>query len=308
MLSRSDFVRQSLGTHLFFARIMKEHSFFLQIGFTPRDVKFAERAAEFKEAFTEVLADVIALSDGVVSPEVLKSGEVFTQYTYEAEKVTEFYTGISLDTRLTEAEKRLGGAQSIQCNQELERRVFIINRQVLPLLDDLIHFKGTVLNNMLECKMFTLNYPLLIDHIMREARLYHKLIRRLQNREEISIQREMFEQETFWSRIMAEHAKFIRGLLDPSEEELIKAANNFGNEFDELTREAKEAMDASRPTVCNVTEKTLIATKDIRDFKAAGTEGILECNIKSIIIPLLGDHTLREANHYLRLLRIFECR
>lgn len=308
MLSRSDFVRQSLGTHLFFARIMKEHSFFLQIGFTPRDVKFADRADGFKKAFTEVLADVIALSDGVVSPEVLNSGEVFTQYTYEAEKVTEFYTGISLDTRLTEAEKGLGYAQANMSNQELERRVFTINRRVLPLLEDLIQFKNTILNNMLECKMFTLNYPLLIDHIMREARLYHKLIRRLQNREEINIQREIFEQESFWNRIMAEHAKFIRGLLDPTEEELLRAADNFGKEFDELTCEAKEAMELGRPSVHSVTERSLSATKDIRDFKAAGTEGILECNIKSIIIPLLADHTLREANHYLRLLRIFERR
>jgi hypothetical protein len=35
-------------------------------------------------------------------------------------------------------------------------------------------------------------------------------------------------------------------------------------------------------------------------------QGLVECKIKSIIIPLLGDHTLREANHYLRLLKIFK--
>lgn len=55
-----------------------------------------------------------------------------------------------------------------------------------------------------------------------------------------------------------------------------------------------------------VTEESLKATEAIRDFKAQGTEELIECKIKSIIIPLLGDHTLREANHYLRLLKIFE--
>jgi hypothetical protein len=40
----------------------------------------------------------------------------------------------------------------------------------------------------------------------------------------------------------------------------------------------------------------------IRDFKAAGARGILECEIRSIILPLLADHVLREANHYIRLL------
>ena len=51
-----------------------------------------------------------------------------------------------------------------------------------------------------------------------------------------------------------------------------------------------------------LTEETLEETLKIRDFKAVGTEGILNCKIASIILPLLGDHVLREANHYIRLL------
>ena len=43
-------------------------------------------------------------------------------------------------------------------------------------------------------------------------------------------------------------------------------------------------------------------TQKFRDFKRAGVEGIETCRIKSIILPLLADHFLREANHYLRLL------
>ena len=79
----------------------------------------------------------------------------------------------------------------------------------------------------------------------------------------------------------------------------------FGKEFDKLTEEALEAIDYNIPFE-KVTKESLKATKAIRDFKAQATEGLLDCNIRSIIIPLLGDHTLREANHYLRLLKIFE--
>lgn len=43
-------------------------------------------------------------------------------------------------------------------------------------------------------------------------------------------------------------------------------------------------------------------TQKFRDFKRAGVEGIETCKIKSIILPLLADHVLREVNHYLRLL------
>jgi len=304
MLSRLEFIRQSLETHLFFARIMKEHAFFLEVGFTPRDSRFIQHADDLRLAFEELLGDAIALSNGVVCKDVLQSGEVITQYTLEAEKVSEFFTGVRIATSLTEAEAGLEGAVE-PLSQILERRVMIINRRALSLLDDIIQFKNTILANVLACKMFTVNYPLLIDHILREARFYQQLIKRLQSRDEINIQREAFEQEIFWNRIMAEHSKFIRGLLDPSEEELIKTAQDFGKEFDQLTDEAKEAMDMTRPEFHHITEESLIATKNLRDFKAQGTEGILDCKVKSIIIPLLGDHTLREANHYLRLLKIF---
>ena len=43
-------------------------------------------------------------------------------------------------------------------------------------------------------------------------------------------------------------------------------------------------------------------TQKFRDFKKAGVSGIEECKIRSLILPLLADHVLREANHFIRLL------
>lgn len=304
MYNDSDFVRQSLELHLFFARIMKEHSFFLQLGFTPRDVDFTQRANDFRLAFDELLENVILLSDGVVSKGVLKSGEVVTPFTLEAEKASTFYTGVRIPFDITKAELKLMSSCRDYNNSSLVDEVFRINRRAIRLISDLIEFKKTILKNVLVCNMFTLNYPLLIDHIMREAKLYLQMVKKLQDRGFIDIERDALEQEAFWNRIMAEHSKFIRGLLDPTEEVLINTANAFANEFDELTLEAKKAMDRTIP-FSEVTEDSLRATMAIRDFKAQATEGLLDCNILSIIIPLLGDHTLREANHFLRLLKKF---
>jgi hypothetical protein len=58
----------------------------------------------------------------------------------------------------------------------------------------------------------------------------------------------------------------------------------------------------NKTDIGRLTRDTITATRSLRDFKAAGTEGLLTCKIKSIIIPLLADHVLREANHYLRIL------
>lgn len=305
MISRMEFARQSLELHLFFARIMKEHSFFLETAFTPRDGNFSHQADMFRMEFDRLLCEVISLSNGVVSREVLQSGEVITPYTLKAEMASSHLTGVRIPTQITEAESRLMGGGQMGDDPMLERRVFELNQRAMALIAPLIQFKQTILNNVLACRMFTANYPLLIDHIMREARLYLQLVQRLQKKEVVNLEREALEQELFWNRIMAEHAKFIRGLLDPTENELFDSANNFGKEFDQLIAESMAAMNKTIPLE-KVTEDSLNATKAIRDFKRQGTEGLIACKIKSIIIPLLGDHTLREANHFLRLLKIFK--
>ncbi|KEI82282.1 hypothetical protein N452_02090 [Clostridium botulinum A2 117] len=305
MLSRREFIRQSLELHLFFGRIMKEHSFFLQIGFTPKDSRLMQQANAFRMEFDRLLADAIYLSNGVVSNSVLKSGEVVTPFTLKAEMASAYFTGVNIPIRLTEAETGLMGDSSTKVNPMIEEKVSMLNQRAMGLTRALAQFKTKILSDVICCRIFTVNYPLLIDHILREAKFYFQLVRRLQNREEINLEKEAYEQETFWNRIMAEHSKFIRGLLDPTEDELIKTANNFANEFDELTEEAKEAMDNAM-AISKVTDDSLKATIEIKKFKAQGTQGLVECKIKSIIIPLLGDHTLREANHYLRLLKIFE--
>ncbi|MDF2473081.1 MAG: hypothetical protein K0R21_863 [Anaerocolumna sp.] len=261
-------------------------------------------ADTFRMQFDRLLWEVVSISDGVVSPDVIQSGEVFTQYTINAELATSYYTGVNIPYDLTRAEMNLMGDRNYPLSQELEQQVYEINERAIELTESLIQFKSTILSNVLSCKMYSVNYPLLIDHIKREAMLYLKMVKFLQSREIINIENEVLEQELFWNRIMAEHSKFIRGLLDPTEEILINTANNFGNEFDQLAEEAKAAMDNSIP-FSQVTADSLEATKAIRDFKAQGTQGILECKVKSIIIPLLGDHTLREANHFLRLLKSF---
>lgn len=300
-----NYVRQSLELHLFFSRIMKEHSFFLQLGFMPRDISFTQRANELRMGFDELLRYVVLLSDGIVSNNALRSGEVITPFTLEAEKLSEFYTGIDIPTDITRAEAELVGAYNGTSKGLLRDNVSRINSRAIRLISELIVFKATVLEMQNRCEMFTVNYPLLIEHILREARLYLELVRKLQRQGFIDLKRDVLEQEAFWNRIMAKHSKFIRGLLDPTERELFAIANDFANEFDQLEREAIAAIDRMIPGE-KVTEDSLIATEAIRDFKAQATEGLLSCNIRSIIIPLLGDHVLREANHFLRLLRMFE--
>ena len=302
MISREEYIRLSLELNLFFARIAKEHSIFIEGAFTAKDADLAREADMLKNQFEMLLAEAISLSNGVVSRASVESGEFVTPHTLAAERVSQFYTGIPINFRLTRMEEGLAGNSGAIISPMLEGRVFQLNSRAIVLTTALINFKTKILSNVLACRLFTVNYPLLLDHILREAKFYLRMLNRLQNREHMGNANDLLEQEVFWNRIMAEHAWFIRGLLDPTEGELINTANDFGNEFSELTRKAIAATGQTA-LVPGVTGESYKAAEGIGDFKNAGTEGLINCTIKAIAYPLLGDHVLREANHYLRILR-----
>lgn len=292
-----NYVVLSLETHLFFARIMKEHSLFLEAGFVCADTAWMERADMFREEFEDLLREVVELSDGRVNPMILHSEELTTEFTLPAERRTEQLSGVGIDSGITRRTKNLSAGSCAEMSSELVTAVNRINRRALQLLDGLIDFKENILVEVAAGNLFTANYPLLIKHIQREAKLYRATIKELQEDREPSY-KNLQRTEEFWNRIMMEHALFIRGLLDPSEEELIKTADNFAMEYKELLERAKR-QDCR---TMGMTEEFLKETLKYRDFKATGAEGILDCKIASIIIPLLADHVLREANHYIRLL------
>jgi hypothetical protein len=297
-----EFITMSMDLNLFFLRIMKEHSFFLEVAFTPRDSGMGQQAADFRVGFQRLLAEAVELADRNVSRAALGSQQFSTKYTIEAERLTQYYTGVPFDFALTRRESMLTPAQG-RTFEALEDEVVLLDQRAYQLTASLAAFKERILANVRSCRMFTLNYPLLIDHIMREAKLYMSMLAALLSGESIMGPGELIDQEIFWNRIMAEHSKFIAGLLDPSEETLIDTARNFGKEFDALTSQAQQATTQAMD-IGQVTADSEDAAKRLRDFKAAGTKGLLECKIQSIIIPLLGDHVLREANHYLCILGI----
>ncbi|MGB4466054.1 MAG: DUF2935 domain-containing protein [Eubacteriales bacterium] len=303
VLAQYDFIKMSLGLDLFFLRIMKEHSFFLEIAFMPKDRRVREKAGIFRQKFEQLLSDATDLANGNVSKDTINSHQAVTRFTGEAERVTEFYTGIPFNIELTKREEVLQPAEFGIQNVKTEQAVDSLNRRAYQQTAELVMFKEHILESVRSCRMFTANYPLLIEHIIREAKHYMKMLSKLSRKENIMSQEDLINQEIFWNRQMAEHAKFIAGLLDPTEETLIETANMFGDEFDELTAEAEKA-GRQAMNIAGVTEKSRHETMKLQDFKAAGTKGILECKIQSIIIPLLGDHVLREANHYLCLLGV----
>lgn len=301
-MAKSNYVEDSLDLHLFFARIMKEHALFLAVGYTDADCDFKREAKEYQLAFEELLRDVIKCSYGNTDSCVLTSGEMITEYTLCSEKATSELTASSIDCTITNMQEKLAKKTNATCNTDdpsLVHEVKRINQRCLQLLKCFIAFKQDTLDRVKKCKMYTVNYPLLIEHIIREAKLYENYVKKLENIGSCS-EKDLKNEELFWNQIMMEHALFIRELLDPTEGKLIQTANNFACTYASLLKDARDMTDATMEAMKDMTLKETIK---YRDFKKAGAKGINECGIKSLILPLLADHVLREANHYIRILK-----
>ncbi|HGM1480777.1 TPA: DUF2935 domain-containing protein [Clostridioides difficile] len=302
MIDNQKYVILSLELHLFFSRIMKEHALFLEAGFTNKNYNLAMEADHYKKQFEDLLSYTVSASNGIIRPDILYSEELVTTLTSVAEQKTEEFTGIEINKNITTRELNLQSGVNPQVGQDLVNYVAQLNSDAIRLLDGLINFKERVLDGVLSCTIFTSNYPLLLEHIIHEANLYRSYVVDLENKIDIE-SKNVKEIELFWDHIMMEHALFMRGLLDPSEGELINTSNDFAIKFNELIEKTNEMTDSN---IKNITEETLNETVEFKDFKEAGASGIEQCKIKSIILPLLADHVLREANHYIRILESYK--
>ena len=179
------------------------------------------------------------------------------------------------------------------------------------LMKEFYIYKRKLLHMMLECKLGGWNFPLLLDHMAREAEYFIRLLDKIKCGKETVDGGTKAMESVFWLRIMADHAKFISHLLDPSERNLIDTANAFSEEFDNLFMQGRDfsSMLHCYPEVASFKrfmQDVRAATVRLRDFKRAAEEMIVECRLVGLIPALLADHVRREADHFLMMMTMVE--
>ncbi len=184
-------------------------------------------------------------------------------------------------------------------------------QEIAAVVSDLIEFKARVLRMQLQCDMYANLFPLLIDHIRREAVRFLEVLRTGSLWQPGSyLLTELIETLVFWLRIMREHIDFIRQLLDPSERDLIRVLEGIRIRFDDALETARDlqSMSDPRPDYFNralrFAEEIEPLVRELRDLKAQAFEMLLQCRILSAVpSPLLLDHVRREADKFLEDLR-----
>lgn len=293
LLAIHDFLRKSLELNLFYQRIIKEHLFLIETHLPCSETAYITEARVLKSSFERLLGESVLVSKGIINCDKINCSDAVTEYTLDAEKLTARLTGAKINFEITKAMEELDDTSLEYCDS-LYSRIMDINRRSLNMLYQVIEFKEKVLSLKLGQKMEVLIYPEMLEHLIEEAKVYEKILKSLLKNK--LPKESICDILNFWNHIMGEHAQFIDGLLDPSEKDLKIQAREFIEKFKKLV---KECMKESEKEIIKRSEKT---TEKIQEYKTAATIGLLNGQIKSIIPPILADHVLREANHYLKIL------
>jgi hypothetical protein len=190
--------------------------------------------------------------------------------------------------------------------------IFRFNSEVQYAAAHIWAFKRKVLGLILHCQIpGGNNFPLLVDHVSREAFYFRNRLEQLNAGKLDPLPDAIINENVFFLRIMADHAKFIGHLLDPSERKLVEQARQFSDEFDQLLFQARD-LDSMRPQsqtpplLDQFLDQNRVSVQSLKDFKKTARELIEACRIKSIIHPLLADHVFREAERFLFIIDLFE--
>lgn len=293
------FITKSIDLHLFFMRITEEHLIFIKGALPDKYIDLINETDNLREEAVKFLNVIVSLANGYISPHVLKSNEILTKFTYDSEKATSQLTGIKIDLNLTLNENKL---LTPEYNRVSHDEIMRLNDYAIDIIKKITSFESSLLKSIEDCEIFCSIYPDRLDHIIDENKNYLVNLTNLQNMKFVPSLQTLSYEIIFWNENLSDHGKYTAGLLDPKEKNLIKKANEFAEEFEILKDEAKNAKeDLNRIT--SVLNKSLELTIKFKEFNVHEVEGLLNCKIKSITLPLAAEHDLREVNHYLGILQ-----
>jgi hypothetical protein len=171
-------------------------------------------------------------------------------------------------------------------------------------------FKRHILHELLACRLCGGGlYPLFVDHLSREALYFRKLLKKCVSGGMPCPVDAVLAENVFWARGIADHVKFVRSLVDPSERALVSLAEVMGCRFDQLSLQARDLASMLwhyRPDneLVRFEKDFRLAVGEANGFAAATERLVVRCTAATAATPLLTDHVRREGEHCLAVLEL----
>lgn len=302
MLTDIELIRFSLESNLYCSKEMMEHAMFIKSFLTPEDSKYTSIFDKEINMYKEILNDLLDFSDGKISQDFIDSKQLLTDYTKSIEEKTIQYFNIGLDPSISKKIENLKSGDVEPTKENIEDVNTLNNRMYKYLqitLENLKHLNTDIKNG----SIFLYIYPLGVDHLIKETEFFKNKLERLKEKVN-NDPTYVYNSNYFHSCFMKEHSLFIRGLINPTNEECIKKANIFIDHYNSILNLFNN--DVSPYTIKKISEECLKITYSFKDFNESLTEEVIKDKFYFIVLPLFIDHILRESYNFMAYLKYYE--
>jgi len=296
MLSDASFVLQSLNSNLYFLRTLREFCTNLQLSFLSNNEEYIDTARDFGKRCEELGAELIKYANGNVTKQALDNQIFVTDYTLDMELLTEKLFPIDIDTEITKRESALTPGFDENPSMEVVRALEKINNDALILVTNFIDFCQSIKIQMEDNRVFAYFYISLIDAILVEMNLYMVNLERLISKSSIS-PTFIAGYEYLFNDLLQRYSSFIRGLVDPSNNDTIIRATVFYNQFNALANKYKST--GLTPDI--QTELKKESEELVDSFRRLITQlmsDVLSSNTYFLAPPIFLDNIYTTANYF----------
>ena len=222
---------------------------------------------------------------------------MYSYKIYDAgRKRTESLTGIPINSAITFAERELIPCSHPNITPGIIYQVKRCNQYAIRILNGMIQFKERILKQVLSCQMAISIYPTWLTHTIYEAKLYRSYIMNAETKYYFKYGTAI-QTQISWNQIMTEHA-FNNCGYDGSNRTKFHSEKHCSFRY-VCARYAE--IKKSKTQMSKPPQEIVSQTIQFKELNESALQGILNCKIKSIILPLMADHMLRETLFYLYL-------
>lgn len=284
-------MKESLELNLFFNRIMMEHALFINAFLLDKDIELKKEASTYYNEFSNLLEETINLSKENINKELIEKNIVITKNTKKAEEKTTSLTKYTINTHITEEEYNF--TNNNKFTFLLKNKISKLNKKIFPILNNFVNYKEKILDKLIKGNLYMNCTQSFIQHMINEARMYQRLLTRIEVNKNITTS--LLEQELFWNESMKEHTIFIKERLDLTE------INNL-KEIEELSNSYEDILDKYSYDEELLFSNSKIIQNKLKEYLLRLEEEIIDNKVKISILPIMIDHYIRELNYYNKIL------
>ena len=297
MLTNKDLYEQSLVNHIYFAGTMRSFCTTIGLTFFKNNQNYIDRAIALGYRATDIINESILLMNKELADAVIENDVYITPYTKELDLLTEKLFDISLIIGVDKDIEILKNKSNVNYDEVIDR-VNKLNSASLGLTNDFKEFVRMIKIKLDSGDLFSYLYIDFFNYMFDEISVYGRDIKRIESKNDYT-NFYLREFTYYFNELLRESAKYIRGFLDTSEQELFDKASYFVNAFASLTEKYLKDKD----NLVNLSVETERLVTEYKNYVSDIIKKLLESKVYLITPPVTLDNFLTNINVYLFILK-----